>query len=239
MGNEITDEAQNKKLVERFLKRISLFKNFSEENQRCVLEGFKIITVKKNEDIVFQTDEGTDLYIVLNGKVKVSLRGLNGNEFILTSLKEGDFFGEMSLIDGISRSANVTVEEETTLGVLPREMFMCTMRENTAIAFDLLNALVQRLRKADDIIENLAFLDVNERLVKFLIKNARKEEEKEKNGYYRARKRTHQEMASHIGVSREAVTKALKVLAFRKEVIEKDGYFLISPDACDGFSAYS
>ncbi|MBI5739806.1 MAG: Crp/Fnr family transcriptional regulator [Nitrospirae bacterium] len=236
MKKEICVRGDDKELIEKFLKRISLFRNFNTRSLQCVLGEFKVITVENNEDVVFQDDEGTDLYIVLKGKVKVSLTGLDGNEFILTELKEGDFFGEMSLIDGKSRSANVIALEDTTLGVLPRDMFICTMKENNAIAFDLLEALIQRLRKSNDMIESLAFLDVNERLVKFLIDDARKHRETVKGSHYIARKRTHQEMASHIGVSREAVTKALKALSFRKTVIEEDGYFLISSDAASEFS---
>ena len=114
---------KEKELVEKFLKRVPVFRNFSDKNLGYVIEDFRIISVKKGEDIVFQSDEGTDLYIVLKGRVKVSLLGLEGNEFILTNLKAGDFFGEMSLIDGRSRSANVVAEEETALGVLKRERF--------------------------------------------------------------------------------------------------------------------
>jgi CRP-like cAMP-binding protein len=224
---------KDRQLVERFLKRVSLFRNFSDEHLRRIIDDFKIISVKKGEDIVFRSDEGTDLYIVLKGKVKVSLLGPDGNEFILTTFGEGNFFGEMSLIDGKSRSANVVAEEEAFIGVLRREVFLNTMQQNPVIAFDLLTSLVERLRKADDMIETLAFLDVNERLIKFLVACSKGEGKKEKDGYYQTRKRTHMEIASHIGSSRESVSKALKVLALGNKVLEKDGYFFINSKAVD------
>ncbi len=221
---------KEKQLVAKFLKRIPVFRSFSEGNLDHVIEDFKIISVGKGEDIVFRADEGTDLYIVLKGKVKVSLLSMEGSEFILTSFRAGDFFGEMSLIDGKSRSANVVAEEETSLGVLKREKFLNTMKEEPIIAFDLLTALVERLRKADDMLEMLVFLDVHERIIRFLIKSAKSDGEIDDEGYYKVRKLTHMEIASNIGSSREAVSKSLKVLAHKEAVKLKDGFFYISPD---------
>lgn len=223
-------DEKEKQLVEKFLKRIPVFRSFSEKNLNHVIEDFRIMSVNRGEDIVFRSDEGTDLYIVLKGKVKVSLLSMEGNEFILTSLQQGDFFGEMSLIDGKSRSANVVAEEDTALGVLKRERFLNTMKQDPVIAFDLLSALVERLRKADDMLETLVFLDVHERIIRFLVECAKRDGERDENGYYRVRKITHMEIASNIGSSREAVSKSLKVLAHKDAVTLKDGYFCISPD---------
>ncbi len=222
-------------LIEKFLKKIPVFRTFSDDNLKAVMEGVTISSVTKGEDIVFQADEGTDLYIVLKGKVKVSLSGRDGNELVLTTLKTGDFFGEMSLIDGMSRSANVVAENETYLGVLRRDKFKRTMEKEPVIALDLLTALVDRLRKADDMIETLAFLDVNERLIKFLIDSARGESDELQNGFFRTKKRTHLDLASNIGSSRESVSKAMKVLAAKEYVTEKDGYFLVAPHLEEGF----
>jgi CRP-like cAMP-binding protein len=141
----------------------------------------------------------------------------------------GDFFGEMSLIDGKSRSANVVAEEETFLGILKRDRFLKTMKKDPDIAFDLLTAIVKRLRTADDMIETLAFLDVHDRLIKFLLRTSEGEEGRDENGFYRSKKRTHVELAQNIGSSRESVSKSLKVLAHKELVKDRDGYFLIAP----------
>lgn len=224
---------KDKQLTKKFIKRIPLFRNFSEDHINQIVEDFRIITVQKSHDIVFRADEGTDLFLVLKGRVKVSLLGPEGDEFVLTSFKPGDFFGEMSLIDGKPRSANVTAIEETSLSALKREVFIRTMKHNPSIAFDLLTAMVDRLRNATEIIETLAFLDVNERLVKFLVQSAKNDGDTDEAGFYRIRKYTHQELAAHIGSSREAVSKAMKVLAYKNSITEKEGHFLINPEACD------
>ena len=105
------------------------------------------------------------------------------------------------------------------------------MKQNPIIAFDLLTSIVERLRKADDMIETLAFLDVNDRLVKFIAQSAKSDGDRDENGYYRTKKRTHLDLASNIGASREAVTKALKVLSLKQSVMEKEGCFLVAPEA--------
>jgi len=221
----ITDK--DKQLIKKFLRMVPVFRSFTEGNLDHVIEDVRIRRVEKGEDIVFQTDEGTDLYILLKGKVKVSLMSEDGQELILTNLNEGAFFGEMSLIDGKSRSATVVAAEDAALGVLQRDKFINTMKKNPIIAFDLLTAVVDRLRKADDMIETLAFLDVNERIVKYFADAAKKEGEVDENGFYKIKKITHHELASRIGSSREAVSKALKVLTFKEEIKEEKGHFLI------------
>jgi CRP-like cAMP-binding protein len=222
---------RERQLIEKFLKRVPIFRSFSEEHLKNIVNDFSTLTVAKGKDIVFQSDEGTDLFIVLKGLVKVSLLSTDGQELVLTNFRAGDFFGEMSLIDGRSRSANVVAEEETSLGVLHREKLLISMKNDPVIAFDFLTAIVERLRKSDEMIETLAFLDVNERLIKFLVRSAKDEGGQDEDGWYRTKKRTHLDLAANIGSSREAVSKALKVLAFKEAIIEKDGSFLISSDA--------
>ena len=151
-------ESQDKLLVEKFLRKVPVFRKFSDNYLDQIAGEFSTIRFKKGEEIVFRADESTDLYIVLKGDVRVSLLSRDGNELILTHLREGDFFGEMSLIDGKSRSANVVAENDTSLGMLKREKFISTMKQEPQIAFDLLSALVERLRKADDMIETQASL---------------------------------------------------------------------------------
>jgi CRP-like cAMP-binding protein len=219
----------NKKLIDKFLRKIPVFRNFSETNLKQTIDNFYIRNIRKNQDIVFQADDSTDLYIVLSGRVKVSFMNREGNEFILTTFEKGDFFGEMSLLDGKTRSASVTAEEATKLGVLKRERFLKAVKENSLIAFDLLTSLVERLRKADEIIESFAFLDVRERITKLLLDHIVKNPLKDENGYYKMKKLKHKEIASRIGASREAVTKVLRAFAQKQYVVEEDGFFLLTP----------
>ena len=225
---------QDKNLIEIFLKSIPLFKNISQSYLKQIVKDIEVIKVDKFQNVTLKSEEGTDLYIVLRGAVRVSLSGREGNELILTSFKQGDFFGEMSLIDGQSRSATITAEDDTSLGILKRKEFLRIITREPIIMYDMLTSIVQRLRKANDLIETLAFLDVNERLMKFMVRNAKENGKKDVNGFYRFKKIYQKDIAVRIGASREAVSKALKVLIFRKSIIAKGDYYLIPPDIGSG-----
>jgi len=221
--------SEDKYILERYIKDVPLFRGFNEHHLKLIIEEFKIISVKKNADIVFQADEGQDFYIILKGKVRVSLLSCDGQELVLTSLIAGDFFGEMSLLDGRARSANVTAGDDSTLAVLKRDAFVDTMKQNKEISYDLLITLVDRLRRSNEMIESLAFLDVNERLIKYMSKAAKNEGVIADDGTCRIKKITHVDLASNIGSSREAVSKALKVLAYKGAIVTKEGCHIISP----------
>lgn len=224
------EKAPKREVIEGCLKGLPVFKSLSDRHLSQLSKDFIIRRVKKGEIIFYQSDHSTDLYMVLDGIVKACLLSEEGEELILSTFNKGDFFGEMSLLDGKPRSATIIAEEDSTLGILRREKFLLALKNDPLIAIDLLSAVVQRLRIADEMIESLAFLDVSERLLKLLLQIAKTKGEKDKDGFFRIKRLTHKELASHTGASREAITKVLKVLNFRKVIMEENGYFLISPD---------
>ncbi len=95
---------------------------------------------------------------------------------------------------------------------------------------NVIKALVARLRRTDDMVEAPAFRNVESRIVKVLIEIGRERGTKE-GGSYRVRKMTHRELASRVGSSREAVTKALKALTFKRLIEERGNFWLIPEDA--------
>jgi CRP-like cAMP-binding protein len=221
-------------LIERLLKELSVFKSLSDNYLSQFAKDFIVFQVKKGETVFYQSDNSTDLYIVLEGAVKASLLNQEGQELVLAAFDRGDFFGEMSLLDGKPRSATMIAAEDSVLGMLKRERFLSAVKNDPMIAIDLLSALVQRLRMADGMIESLAFLDVSQRLMKLLLQIAKAEGEKDKNGFLRIKKLTHKEMAARTGASREAISKVIKVLAFKDVVREEGDCLLISPEAESG-----
>lgn len=216
--------------VLRILKEIPLFRSLSDEHLSLVSGGFTINKVKKGEIIFYQSDESTDLYIVLEGSVKACLIDPEDKELVLNIFKKGDFFGELSLLDGRPRSATIIAIDDSVIGVLRREKFLTLLKNNPMIAISLLSAMVERIRITDEMLGAMAFLDVSRRIVKILLNIAEKEGEKTEDGLIKIKRITHRELASLTGASREAVTKAMKVLKFRGILREKNGFFFISPN---------
>jgi len=214
----------------QILKEIPLFKALSEEHLLKISNEFNINKLKKGKTIFYQEDESTDLYIVLEGAVKACLIDPEGKELMLNILKKGDFFGELSLLDGKPRSATTITVADSVVGILKREKFLTLLNNNPIIAIYLLSAIVDRIRMTDDMLSSMAFLDVSRRIIKFLLNTAQKESKMTENGLIKIKKITHKELASCTGASREAVTKALKILKFRGILIEKNEFLFISKD---------
>jgi len=221
---------KDKLLVSRFLKRVPAFRNLSDKRLNQIINDFTILTRRSGDPVFFQTDEDTDLYIILEGRVKVILSSKRGDEFVLAELNQGDFFGEMSLIDGNPRSASVIAVEDSTFAVLERRRFLDAIKQDPEIAIELLKSLVQRLRTATEREESLAFLAVQQRLVRLFMNLAREEGKKEKDGLYVVKKRSHKEIAERIGASRESVSKVIKRLSSNNLLVEGRKEILISPE---------
>lgn len=219
----------DRELVEKFINKVAFFRDITEKYLDQIIDDFSILHATKNEVIIVQEDTSTDFYIILKGKVKVTLMSEEGEEYILTDLHMGDYFGEMSLIDGKPRCATVVAVEDSTFAVLKRERLIEALKREPVLALDLLSTLVHKLRKATEREEGLAFLDVRERLIKLFGELIMQEGKKEEGGCYRIGKRTQKELAIRIGASREATSQVLRTLASEKIVMEKDTFFLIAP----------
>lgn len=192
------------------LKRVPLFSDLSEGDLVRFAEVTREREYPRNSVILFEDDPGDSLYIVSSGQVKVVLIGEDGREVILSVLSDGDFFGEMSLIDDEPRSAHVIAMKDSLLLVLRRDDFQQQINQHPSIAVKLLKVLVQRLRRADDKIGGLVLLDVNGRVAKLLLDLA-----EESGGPKITRKLTHHTIAQMIGSSRETVSRAMRELSDR------------------------
>jgi CRP/FNR family transcriptional regulator/CRP/FNR family cyclic AMP-dependent transcriptional regulator len=148
--------------------------------------------------------------------VKVVLYGESGREIILSIFKSpGDFFGEMSLLDGEPRSATVIADEPSRLLVLSRRDFQAHLAAHPRTALRVLQELSRRLRRADAVIGNLALLDVYGRLAGKLREIAAAEGEETPEGVLVRQRPTQSEIAAMIGTSRETVSRALSEFARR------------------------
>ena len=192
------------------LRKVPLFSDLSEAELARFAEVTREREYPKNSVILFEDDPGDALYIVSTGQVKVVLIGEDGREVILSVLGDGDFFGEMALIDDEPRSAHVIAMRDSQLLVLRRDDFQAQLVAQPKIGLKLLRVLVQRLRRADEKIGGLVLLDVNGRVARLLLDMA-----DEGGGPKITRRLTHHTSAQMIGSSRETVSRAMRELVDR------------------------
>lgn len=177
---------------------------------------------ERGEFVVRAGEETDALYILISGRAKVTNSDEEGREIILAVLGPGESFGEMGLIDGSPRSANVVAQEASELVVVSKQDFQRCMQDNFQVALKLMQVLVRRLREADRKIESLALLDVYGRVARLLLEMSH-----EVNGRrVVVRKVSKQDMARMIGASREMVSKVMRDLE-NSGYIQQDGDQLV------------
>ncbi len=201
-----------------FLKLVPLFASLNDDELDVIVRLSSKVKYPKNKIFFIVIDERSELYIILKGSIKVSKISEGGEEMILAILKEGDFFGDMSLLDGKPRSATVTSNEDSILMLISGKSFEKVIEKHPRIALKLLRELTLRLRKADDLIGNLAFLDVTGRIAGILLQFAEEYGQKTEEGVLIKSRPTHQAIANMIGASRETVTRVLKQLEDKKYI---------------------
>ncbi len=195
-----------------FLRNVSLFESLDQQELEALSDVTFTRTFSKDNVIILAEEEGDTLFILKKGQVKVSIVSEGGREVILSLLGPGSVFGELSLLDGKPRSANVVAIEETDLLMLRRADFLQLIYKTPQIATALLAELATRMRKTDRQIEGLALLDVTSRISDTLLQLATEQGSETTDGVTIESRPTHQELANMSGTTRETVSRVLKRL---------------------------
>jgi CRP/FNR family cyclic AMP-dependent transcriptional regulator len=212
---------------EILLKQVPLFRALPPEEGLRMAALLKKHILRKGDVLFRKGDEGTALYIIIAGKVKIARQSRDGNEMILAVLGKGDFCGEMALLDGFPRSADAVAIDETFLYGLNRKDFLAYVMNNETAVRAVLAALSRRLRKADDIIEDIFFLNISSRLAKRLIDLAEAAGYKEGQTEPVRLSVTQKDLAAMIGATRESINKELRALRERDLIAVSGNTILI------------
>ncbi len=205
------------------LRNVALFSGLDDGE----LEKLSKVSGRKRAErgaFIVRAGESTDsLYVLLAGRAKVTNTDEEGREIILAWLGPGEFFGEMGLIDGSPRSANVVAAEPCELLFLSKEAFQRCLQDNFQVAQKLMKTLVLRLREADRKIESLALLDVYGRVARLLLDMS----EVADGRRVVKKKMSKQDMAKMIGASREMVSKVMRDLELSGYIRYEDDVLVI------------
>lgn len=211
------------------LQSVSIFWDLNEDELGHIADKMVAKHFENGNYIFLEDSEGEQCFFVLEGSVKVTRLSKDGREVILAMLNEGDFFGEMSLLDGESRSANVIALEKTKVLTLDRNDFIAVVNDYPQIAVQLLKELARRLRKSDRQIASLSLSDAEKRIALCIIRFA-DEQGVIQNGKVSIPKTPiQQDIANMAGTSRETVSRAMGLLE-KEDLIERNGRELIILD---------
>jgi len=192
-----------------FLKKIQLFSALTDKEIEDITSKLIVKKFKRHETILYEEDTNEFMYIILLGKVKVVRMTEDGKEIILAVHQAGEFFGEMSLIDGKTTPASVIATEDSLVAVISRKDFYSVLITQNKIMISLLKIFCFRLRKSWDTIQLLNFNNAAQR-VKMLFYMLSDEYGKESpEGIILNIKLTHQDIAEMTGMTRETITRIL------------------------------
>jgi uncharacterized membrane protein len=144
------------------LRSVPLFASLDDDAAKQLRSLLREKTVPRNTALFNQGDQGNAMYLIESGRVRISIRDEDEQELTLAELAQGDFFGEMSIIDGRQRSADARVIEDARLAVLSREAFLSFVRTKPDVALEMLSALTDRLRRTDELLRSRVSRNANE-----------------------------------------------------------------------------
>ncbi len=192
----------------------TLLSGLSEFDRKIIFDRCTRRSVRPRTVIVSQGSSGRDMFIVVSGSLKVSVLSGEGKEISFVVLRRGDYFGELSMIDGRRRSATVTAIKSSELLVLGHAEYQQLLREHphTATEFltQMLLTLANRIRATDELYQDSVFLDVSSRLAKFLLSVSIEDTNLATGQRLLDVQLSQYELGTMVNASRESVNKQLR-----------------------------
>ncbi len=191
------------------IRRVPLFRDFADDEAAAVAATVTDRHYGKHQFVVRENDPGDTFFLLVKGSVSVCRIAPDGRETILSILKEGDFFGEMSMFDSSLRSASIKTLTDVEVGAIRQADFLTLLDRNPRIGRSLVIALSERLRAANALIAATTSQDIRARLASLLLNLSNQFGENVDNGTRITLRLTNQEMANMIGTTRETVNRTL------------------------------
>jgi uncharacterized membrane protein len=144
------------------LRSVPLFASLGDDAAKDLRSLLAEQNVANNTRLFRQGDKGDAMYLIESGRIRISITDHDKKEVTLAELAQGDFFGEMSIIDGRQRSADASAIEDSRLAILSRQAFLSFVRSNPDVALEMLNALTNRLRRTDELLRSRVSRNAND-----------------------------------------------------------------------------
>ena len=188
-----------------YLRQVDLFAGIDEGEMRRLVERATLREFGRGSVILHPDEPQERVYVIKEGRVKISRYSPDGREQILALLGPGDIFGELALV-GEAEPVHAEAFEDALLCALSRDDMAALLRRRPELMLHLLRTLAERLRAAEEEIADLVFRTVPGRLAALLLRLAEASGQRDGSRLRLALRLTHQDIASMIGATRETVT---------------------------------
>jgi CRP/FNR family transcriptional regulator, cyclic AMP receptor protein len=197
--------------VSEVLVNAGIFRGIDRDAVATLTRELKPVSFRRGHVVFVEGEPGSELYIIVTGKVKIGRRSRDGRENLLAVLGPSDVFGELSVFDSGPRTSSVTAVTAVNAVAMDREALRVWMKAHPEIGEQLLRVLARRLRDTNDNLADLIFTDVPGRVAKLLLQLSQRFGVAHTDGdaIRVEHDLTQEELAQLVGASRETVNKAL------------------------------
>jgi CRP/FNR family transcriptional regulator len=217
--------------AEDVLRRAPLFEALDDEGTKALRAGVTEVALAWGERLFDEGDAGDRLYVVLDGKVKLTRTSADGRENLISLIGPGEMFGELSLFDPRPRTMSASAVTDIRLAALAHDDLRSWLNGRPDVAMHLLAALARRLRRTNEVMSDLVFTDVPGRVAKALLDLAARFGTRQEDGLQVNHDLTQEELAQLVGASRETVNKALADFVARGWIqLHPKSVLLIDPE---------
>ncbi len=214
------------------LGRTPLFSGLGARELDALAPAARVVAFKPREELFHKGDEGTQLYVVVRGKLKALTTSSEGDDVVFNILGPGEVIGEVAVLGEARRTATVTAIDACELLVLDRRDFLAFLRRNPEISVKLLALFAERLKRVSELVEDTLFLNLPIRLAKKIGYYANSYGKKEEGGAIRIHlKLSQEEWGDLVGATRESINKQLRAWSDEGLIRVDKGYVIIErPD---------
>lgn len=215
VGLEESDRCTERSVLSEF----ALFKDVDRETLVAVEQSCRFRRFSAQEQVIDKDATSTDLFFVVRGHARVVNYSMSGREITFADIQEGEFFGELSAIDGRPRSAGVMAVVDSLILSLPRRVFLSLLSSHPQIALKVMEHLARTVRAANERIMDLSTLAAQNRVHAELLRQAR-DHSTLRNAAVIEPIPVHSDIASRVSTTRETVARVLNDLA-RRGIVER------------------
>jgi CRP-like cAMP-binding protein len=205
-----------------------MFGQLEPEELDRLVTYMRVASFRRRTVLFRKGDPGTNMMVVLRGRVKVCTHSEDGKELVLNLFSPGDVFGEIALLDGADRTADAVTLDDCDLLVLERRDFLPFLRSHPDACLKLMAVLCQKLRQTSELLEEALFLEGPSRLAKRLVHLAEAFGTPVADGVRINLQLSQQALGNMVGMSRESMNKHLRQWREEDLIRIRDGYYVIT-----------
>lgn len=223
----------------RLLRSSALFQDLGEAELDAIASTTRLSSLNAREELFHRGDPGSQLYVIVRGRLKVLTTSASGDEIVFNILGRGEVLGELAVLNGTPRTATVkAIDVSELLSLHQRDLFKF-LEEHPDACIKLTRVLAQRVSNLSELLSDMQFLNLPFRLAKKLMAMASAYGHQQDNGLRIKLKLSQEEWGDLVGATRESINKQFR--AWTKEgliLMEKGCVVLAQPEEMQRLASY-